>query len=170
MKLLEALAFVLSFVSAVAVADVRSYSATVTTDTNVYASGDQLGTLITLTDALAGTNGGRLASLSIVDKAKQKSGLTVLFFRALPTVASSNNAALDISDAEISSKFLGQVPIVAGDYVDLANSSVATYKTSAIDLVLESSNGTLYAIVLSQGTPTYTSATDLILNLGIVRE
>ena len=147
--------------------DFKVLTETVTNDANIYASGDQIGELMTLTDALIDSHRGVIRSLSIVDKAKQKSALSVLFFRAEPTVASADNAALDISDSELAAKFVGMVNVAAADYKDLSNGSVATVQN--LSLAVESDTDELYAVVLSGGTPTYGAVDQLELKIGIER-
>lgn len=138
---------------------------TPTVDTAIYASGDQLGSLMTLSGALIPMRGGLLESLSILDKSKQKSVLNVLFFDSLPTIVSADNAALDITDAVMAASCIGYVPVAAADYKDLANSSIATVR--GLGLVLSRTGDELYALMLCGGTPTYTSTTDLVLTFGI---
>lgn len=142
----------------------RVITVTPTVDTAIYASGDQLGSLMTLSGALPGNPQGVIDSLTIVDKSSQKSVLNVLFFSASPTVTSSDNAALNISDSEMASKCLGYVPVAAADYKDLSASAVATIRN--VGLNVSRSGDDLYAIILSGGTPTYTSTSDLVLKIG----
>ena len=134
---------------------------TPTVDTAIYASGDRVGSIQTILGANEG--GGRLTTLQglvVVDKSKQKSVLTLFFFDELPAVASADQAAADITDAEMVDKCLGYVAIAAADYRDLANNSTATVKD--INLYLKpKTSGTLYAVLVSGGTPTYTSTSDL---------
>lgn len=142
---------------------------TPTLDTNAYAAGDHLGSLMTLTEALGINRHGKLRSLTILDKAKQKSDLVVHLFQSSPTLTSLDNAALDISDAQMATHYIGSVSISASAYIDLANCSVVTYGN--LELILESlvtDRGTLYAILESQGAPTY-AASDLVLKFGIER-
>lgn len=120
---------------------------------------------MTLSGAVPGPGDGAiLRQISVVDKAKQSVAITVLLFDALPTVASSNNAAIDITDAEMADKALASVSVAAGDYVALANSSLATKATTTpVKAAAESS--TLYAVALTTGTPTYGSTSDLVFRL-----
>jgi hypothetical protein len=134
--------------------------ATPTVDTNVYASGDRVGTLMTLTGVGEAGAGCRLDKVVIVDKSKQKSALKIYLFNASPTIVSADNAAADISDAEMAAKCVGVVSVVAGDYHDLANNSTAD---TTYGKPLKAPGATLYALIVSAGTPTYTSTTDLVL-------
>lgn len=144
----------------------REVSFAPTLDTSIYASGDQMGSLMTISNFTDQSSGAvMLRSLVVVDKDKQKAAFDLLLFNALPTVASSDNAALDISDSEMASKFIGKISVAAADYTDLANSSYACIK--AVDTVIQlSGSTTLYAICrCGASTPTY-AASSLQLKLG----
>lgn len=168
MRLILAL---LLLVPAVGLADeLNLYRVTVDTNTDAYTAADQVGTLRTITDAVEGYGEGQLVHVSVLDKGKQKSSLILLFFSAAPTVASANNAALDVTDAEMASKFLGLVAVTADDYVDITGSSVNTVDAITYggkDLVLSSTTGDIYMLIQTLGTPTYTSTSDLVVTLGI---
>lgn len=149
-----------------------------TLDTSAYATGDQMGSLMTISNVCDLSSGAvRILSLTIVDKAKQSVSFDVLFFSSLPTVTSVDNAALDISDAEMAAKCIGSVTVQTTDYKALNANSVATVR--GVDLILQpgpasAPTGTnpsqvnLYAILCSRGTPTY-AASDLQLRIGLVQ-
>lgn len=131
-----------------------------TLDTNAFASGDQISTIQTIDGPSEGYGAGAcLEKIVIVDKAKQSSALKLVFFDALPTVASSENAAADVSDAQMAAKCIGAVSIAAGDYVALNANSVATVNPA---MAVRPSAGTnkLYVLIVSAGSPTY-GASDL---------
>jgi hypothetical protein len=151
-------------------------SVTPTLDTNAYATGDHLGTLMTLSNAVERSLGSAiLHGLTIIDKAEQKSAVDVLFFNSAPTIASADNAALDITDAEMAAKFIGLISVASADYKDIDGSSVATLR--GLDLLLQSAKlsgqianndaKNLYAILCSRGSPTY-AATDLVVKFHLV--
>lgn len=136
----------------------RFIPATPTLDTNAYASGDHMGTLMTLSGALTGV----LESLVVLDKGKQSKGFTVYLFSAAPTIASADNAALDITDAEME-KCLGSFPVVTADYDAVANSSVASVKPN---LPFAVSGAALYALLMADEAQTH-GASDLVVKFGI---
>ena len=154
----------------------KNVGATPVIQAAVYAAGDQLGSLFELVNALDDSSGtGGILSVTVIDKAKQKAALNILFFSAKPTVVSADNAALDISDAEMADKFIGRVVVEAADYSDLANCSIATVTQVALLLNavkdqnnLEGKN--LWAILQSAGAPTYTSTSDLVLKIGVIQD
>lgn len=140
----------------------------VTSNGAIYASGDQIGVVMKLENALQDTKGmAFLRSIIALDKSKQKAAFDVFFFNQAPVNAVADNSAADISDAEMA-KCLGSVSVVAGDYADLANSSLAT--KSGLGLLLKGETAMskdLWILVVSRGTPTYTSVQDLTLKLAL---
>lgn len=145
------------------------------TDTSIYADGDQIGLGASeVTNCLrAPWCLATLESVTIIDKAKQKSKLDIHFFSAAPTLANVNNAAPDITDANAIATYLGRIAVLDTDYVDFANQSVAS--KLALGLVVagkklntqDKDTKSLYAIVVSRGTPTYTAAADLMIKIGV---
>jgi hypothetical protein len=148
----------------------RLVTVTPTISTSAYADGDQLGDVLTLTNAMDDIRDtGAVLSVSVIDKAKQNAAFDILFFDQNPTVSSSDNAALNIADAEMAAKFLGRIKVATGDYSELSASSVAS--VNGIGLFIASSGSkNLFAILQSRGTPTYTSTSDLVIKIGIVQD
>lgn len=131
-------------------------------DTAAYAAGDQVGVITAV--AGVGQGGGspcKLVSVTVVDKAKQSAAIDILLFDELPTVASSNNAAVNVSAAQLTDKCLGVVKIAAANYSALSACSVATVVPGNAIKPIDSA--TIYILLSTTGTPTYTAATDLVL-------
>lgn len=151
----------------------RVIQSTPTISTSIYASGDQLGSLMELTNAMDDSSGtGQVLSLSILDRSSQSSILQVLLFNDLPTVASSDNGALNIADAEMASKCVGHISVVAADYFALSASSMACVRNinlmvNSVNSVTNPTGKSLWAIIRCGGTPTYAGTTDLTLSFGI---
>lgn len=152
----------------------RVVSATPTLDTNAYASGDRVGSVMTFTNAMDDSGGtGTVISVVVLDKAAQGSALSLLLFNDLPTVASADNAAIDISDAEMA-KCVGVIPIASGDYVTTASNSVATVR--GVNLLVKSTKSAnnlkgknLFGVLKSGGSPTY-AASSLVVSLCIKQD
>jgi hypothetical protein len=149
-------------------------SATPTLDTNIYASGDRVGTVMEFSNAMDDSSGtGTIVSVTVLDKAGQGSALSLLLFNDLPTVASADNAAIDISDAEMA-KCVGVIPIASGDYVTTASNSIATVR--GVNLLVQSAKSansltgkSLFGVLKSGGTPTY-AASSLVVSLCIKQD
>jgi len=133
--------------------------ATPTLDTSAYASGDRVGSLMTLTGVGEAGAGCVLDKVVIVDSAKQSSALKIFLFNAAPTLVGADNAAADISDADMTDKCIGVVNVATGDYHALNANSVAD---TTYDKAIKSPGATVYALIVSAGSPTY-AATSLRL-------
>jgi hypothetical protein len=144
-------------------------SVTPTITAAAYTAGKQLGGVTKVPNVAANSGGGgTLVSIAVLDKANQKSALDVLLFNASPTLISSDTATFDISDAELVSKYLARVNVPSANYKTNGASTNADAVVGNIwEKVQASANALdLYIVLVSQGTPTYTSTTDLVLKLG----
>jgi len=159
-----------NFVSPVGLV-INDITVTPTIDTAIYAANDQLGSLMTFPGLLGPGKSGRLVINTLLDKAAQSSLITLFLFSAQPTIASADNAALNIADAEME-KCCAAILFTAANYVTTsANSLISVAGTAAIlhtpYLYSNDSTGTIWAIMKSGGTPTYASASALMLTLGV---
>jgi hypothetical protein len=135
--------------------NVYTVTAVPTLDTNAYAANDRVGSIMTFTPNIGITAPEfTIQSIALIDGAKQSIEADVLFFNASPTVASADNAAIDISDAEMAAKFVGSTTIYASDYKALANNSAATVRNVGLSLKTTASNS-FYAVLVTRGAPTY---------------
>lgn len=131
---------------------------TVTVDTNAFADGDYVGSVITIEGMCrGGASAAVLEKITILDKDAQGVALDLLFFDESPTVASAENAALNISDTEME-KCIGGVSIVAADYHSTSANSIATKVISPGLPLKPDSSETVYCVIKSRGTPTYAGA------------
>lgn len=138
-------------------------------DTSAYASGDFMGDVWTITDAVREDSSfSVLQDVVVLDKDLQTLGMTIHLFNESPTIASADNAALDISDTE-AEKYIGSVEVVAGDY-SLVTASNSAANVKNIGLVLKGdSDGNVYGILESDGAPTHT-ASGLVLKFGLLQD
>ena len=137
-----------------------------------YSSGDVMGAANTITDAATDTKGVvKLDSLVVLDKANQKAALDIIFFDEAPAASfGADNAAYALNDSDLS-KVVGRVSVATGDYVSSStNNAEATLKN--IELTMQARAGVkdLYCVVVSRGTPTYGSASDLLIKLALEQE
>jgi hypothetical protein len=114
------------------------------------------GSIVTLTGAAKTTGGiARLQSIAVLDKVKQSQSFDILFFNASPTVASADNAAIDIVVAEMA-KCVGKVTIATTDYVALATPSLAFKADVNVWMKAAAGSQDLFALLVCRsGTPTY---------------
>lgn len=141
----------------------RIIAVTPTLDTNAYANNDHMGTVMELSGGAPPT-GALLDSLVVVDKGGQSKGFTVLLFNAEPTVASVDNAALDIVDAQMATKFIGSLTVVTADYKTVSGSSFATFRSLGLEIT--GTDGAFYAIMRADEAQTHAAA-DLVLKFGV---
>lgn len=136
---------------------------------SIYAAGDLLhDSLLTLSNALQKErHSGKIVGVSVTDKAGQNAALTIEFFSRSVTGTFTANAAPTIADADLAN-FLGRVSVAAADYKAYADNSVASVQCN-VPVASNVSSGEpsrdLYMMVLSQGTPTYASTSDISVNI-----
>ena len=133
----------------------------------LYASGDQVGSVITFANCgVSNGKGGRINSMHVLEKTgTQKVGLELWLFHTSPTVAGDNNAH-SISDADMAN-CVGV--ITTGNYYDTALNTLSV-KSGVNQLYLTSGSTNLYGVLVTRSTPTYGSTTDLIVTLMLDRE
>lgn len=152
-------------------------SVTPVLDTNAYATGDRLGSIQTLSGVFrrinrsfdsnsalakdAPTQCGKveLKSITLIDVDLQSADIDLLFFDALPTVASADNAAISIADAELVEKCIGAYSL-NGTYVALAANAVLTESNCGLILKQKSTaaDGNLYVVAIIRDSATYTAS------------
>lgn len=139
-------------------------------DTNIYASGDFMGTIQEIKSAFAKAENpiSKLVSLAVVDNSNSKAAFDILFFESLPTIASADNAAIDVTDLNIA-KCIGYISVAGADYITVDGTgdpnSIATVKNINLELKGTSASTSLWAVLISRGTPTYLAGS-LIFNYG----
>lgn len=149
---------------------------TPTVDTNIYASGDCLGGLMSIAGAASYSGGGgRILGVVVVDKTQAQRAAMDLYFYSQSVTMAGNNAAFAPSDAD-QLYMVGQVALGSWSYntafPGTPLNSVATAPppasaaTSVQSLVVPyvCAATTLYCQAVVRGTPTYTGASDLVFS------
>lgn len=133
-----------------------------------YTAGDAVGAKRTIANAVRTPGTGILESVTILDRANQKAAMTLFIFDADPTAATiTDNAAFVFSTDDL--KVIAQVSIAASDYVT-TNSKALAQKTG-LGIALKAASGTtLYAALVTTGTPTYAATTDVQLEYGFLQD
>ena len=146
----------------------KTIRVTPTITTSAYASGDSIGGAITLPNAARqGRSGGVILSLSVVDKDAEEVGVTVQFYKNAPTA--TDNAAFDPTDAQLADDYIGEVALTS--YTSLSDNSVASERNIGLAFESESEDAQdIYAVIISNGTPTYTAASDIVLIVNILQD
>lgn len=146
---------------------------TPTVTAGAYSAGQQVGGLQTLDRPCIDQNRfAMLAALCIIDKANQKAAFTIFLFNDAPTVG-SDNAAVNISSADLVSKCQGFITIASGDWqtCKAATNAVAFKSFSDVTFIRSLNvNAKIYAVPVTTGTPTYASTSDLTFKWIFARE
>jgi hypothetical protein len=150
----------------------KVFEVTPTITAGAYSAGDQLGELQSITDAF------RLERLpviiqfiSVVDSATQDAEIDFLFFDEEPTIASSDNAAFSITDAELKDKAVGTITV--DEYKDFASNSIGTKVHGGLIIRGANQNSMprdLWFVAIVRGTPTYGTTSDLVFRIGVFQD
>lgn len=140
-------------------------SKALTTTTLAYSLGDNIGGLLTLTNAvLLSAGGGIIQNVGIYDAAAQSAAIDVVFFVANPSSTTfTDNGALTVNAADGPS-IVGIAHVT--DWSTFAASSFGQALNLGINFDL-SIGTSLYVALISRGTPTY-ATNSLTLNVEIL--
>lgn len=137
-----------------------------------YTSGVTLGTTapIKIEPLRTQTGTGIVQSVVLQDLSNQSGAIDVVFFDSEPTATTfTNNAALDIADADLT-KVIGVVNITSSDYATFADNAVATVSTLGIPIKsLKSNTLNIWIALVSRDTKTYV-ANEISLIIGILQD
>ena len=133
-----------------------------------YTAGDAVGGKRTLANAVKTAGTGVLESIVVLDRANQKAALEIFIFDADPTAATiTDNAAFVFSTDDL--KVLARISVAATDYVTLNSKAVAIVR--GLGVALKAASGTsLFAAVVTTGTPTFSVTTDVQVTFGILQD
>lgn len=147
----------------------RTISVTPTIDTNIYASGDALGGLQTISGAgRVGIGSGIIHAVVVTDLDKEGADIDVIVFSGNPSATTvTNNAALDVDDADLV-KIVCVIQVTSDSAfsdngVSFAHGNNCVFRADV-------ATGTLYAIAVARGTPTYASASDLTFRYSVLQD
>jgi len=141
--------------------------------TLAYASGDAIGALHNFAvDNIVDYPGIVIRNVILCDKNKQNADIDIIFFWMNPLSSTwTDQIAVNIADADLPD-ILTVVHIVAADYVDVGDSSVAC-KVCEIyvrdELFAAGNDAYLYSGLISRDVMTYTSSDSLIYSLHVER-
>jgi hypothetical protein len=133
-----------------------------------YAAGNAVGGKQTLA-VLSPNSTGILESLIILDKSNQKAALDIFIFDADPTAATiTDKTGFVFSTDDV--KVIARVSVASGDYATVNSKAVAVKSGLGIALKAASGGTSLYAAVVTSGTPTFASASDLQFVWGVLQD
>jgi hypothetical protein len=111
---------------------------------------------------------GLLHSITLIDKANEKAAMVLVLYDDDFT-ADADNAAYSVEAGDIDN-IVGVVEIAAADYITVGSIAVATVRGLSLPIKNNKDEGKTFAQLMTTGTPTYTSTTDLIIKAGILRD
>lgn len=150
---------------------------TPTVSTTAYTVADQVGGLMTFTSAALISGGsGTIVSAVLTCRAANTvtPDLDLLLFEASPTVASVDNGAADITDANREAALeLPTIEFRTADYVALSANTSCTGRTldgqPAIDFVC-SGSANLFGIFVARSAFTLASTSDIVVALRVLQD
>ncbi len=138
------------------------------TSASAYASGNVVGGLLTFPNIVNSTvKSGVLESISIAIKSLQSASFKLYVFRSLPSTTFTNKTApaIVVGDAD---KLLDVYSFTTPDN-GLGN-NVTLYYSDAINRSLVLTDSNLYAVLVTLGTPIFTTTTDVIVTCSILKD
>lgn len=166
---------IFALVANTASADTRYVSVTPYLDSAAYAAKDVVGGVSAalgsgiLTFAVPRCGPTRLSSVVLSDKSDQAVEYDIVLYKTLPTGTITDQSGFDPADTAN----LNALPIINlattdhFSYTSNGISSLSTLNSNVFSTVSNSVGGTtLYAVIVTRGTPTYAGSRDLTLTLG----
>ncbi len=147
-------------------------SASPTCDTSAYADGDLIGGKLSFSNASRFSAGSALLQNALlVDKAAQSANIDLILFDADPTGTTfTDQSAFDVADADLD-KIVAVIRFGSyGDWVTFADNGIAQYTPPGGVPIKLTTGTTLYGALVSRGTPTFASSSDLKARLVLVQD
>lgn len=137
-----------------------------------YGIADVVGAANTISGAASSSGGaGQIVSARLVDKAKVHGVLECWIFKLSPSLVGIDNAAFDITDANLLTALpVGVITFAAADYVDTASNSFCYGRVNGGAPILPfvtSGSANLFCAFVIRTVTTYASTSDLVLYLEI---
>ena len=141
---------------------------TPTISTSAYTLGYIVGGVITFSSALLAAGTGILQSILIRCKSVQTSGFKLYLFKSNPTNSTwTDRTAPAISNSDLPA-LIGVYPLSSPDTG--LNGTATIWESDGIGKALVIGATTMYGILVTTGTPTFSSTSDLTIALGILQD
>ena len=144
--------------------DGKMASATPVIQAAAYAAGDAVGGKMAFEVARAMGALVRITDIVVLDKGDQSAALNLVLFDRDFT-ATADNDPFDPSDADMAN-IVAVLKVAGSDYVSFVDNAVATKE---LNTMCRPVGNTLYGQLVSGGTPTYASTSDLTIKLAVVQ-
>jgi hypothetical protein len=151
--------------------DTRSTSVQLipTVTAGAYVAGYCVGGILTFTNAFGPAQSGVIETISLTVRSTQTTGWTMYFFDAAITASTFNDhaAAVLSNTTDVQKVVGGAVNLIA--YTQFG-SSATFYSATSVGIQVSSSSTSLVAVLLTTGTPTFSTTTDVIVTVGILQD
>lgn len=138
------------------------------TSASAYAASNVVGGLLTFANAVQSTVlSGVITSVSVAVKSTQTAGFKLYLFSASPAGTFTNKTAGAIATAD-ASLLLDVITLGAAD--SGLGSNVTIYNTDAISRSVVLAGTSLYGVLITTGTPTFTTTTDVVVTVSILKD
>lgn len=127
-----------------------------------YASGNAIGGLLTFT-GLADAGEALILSGVVLDKSGQNAACDLVLFNAA-VAAPTDKAAVAISSADLQ-KAIGVISFATADFASVGTGGVGGKSKGNLNIASTSADNNLYGVLISRGTPTYVSTSDITVVL-----
>lgn len=136
------------------------------TASSAYATGNAVGGLITVTNALrTGVLSGLLQWVKVTSASAQaSSSFDVFLFNAAPT-APTDKTAYSVASADLAKL----ISVIHCTDITTAGGSIHQADNAAKPFLVPSGTS-IYAVIVVRGTPTFTASSDVTLSVGIVQD
>lgn len=138
-----------------------------------YSSGQVVGGLLTFSAAARGPGmGGLIQSVIMLDQDGQNAVTDVIFFAANPSNSTfTDQAAVALAAADLAAARVGVAHITDWTLAAAATMGIGTDPTfRGIPFQCASGLNTLYAVMVTRGTPTYTGASKVSLAIHLLQD
>lgn len=143
-----------------------SVSMTVTTG-SAYTAGNVVGGKLTFASAVRSQLTGVLQSVRLIFQDTQTAEFDVTFFSSNPATTFTDKTAPAISTADA---LLAQPTIALSNAATKLGANMTTYGADGIGRAIKLATTTLYAVVTTTGTPTFTGGTAPQLSVSILQD
>lgn len=139
-----------------------------TVSTSAYTAGNVVGGLLTFANAVSGTVlSGVLTSVSVTTRSTQTAGFKLYLFSASPAGTFTDRTAPVIAAAD-ALLLLDVITLGAAD--SGLGSAVTTYNTDAISRSLVLAGTSLFGVLITTGTPTFSTTTNVAVTVSVLKD
>ncbi len=156
------------------IVDTRQVRVATTVSTSpAYSSGDLIGGKLSFPEICPSRSGrGLLVSATIFDLSAQATDMDLVLFATDPSATTfTDNAVLDIDDADLT-KIIAYIPFGSSSRATFNDNGIKFLGERAQPVRCQTSTGaptrTLYGAIVSRGTPTFSNAADISVELKVI--